>query len=48
MFDENISYETIQGKGEPEQLTMFGFSHCDHCHNGLNYLKEKGDRKSVV
>lgn len=42
MFDENISYETVQGKGNAEDVTMFGFSHCDHCHNGLNYLKEKG------
>ena len=42
MFDENISYETVQGKGEAEDVTMFGFTDCDHCHDGLRYLKEKG------
>lgn len=48
MFDENISYETVQGKGEAEDVTIFGFTDCDHCHDGLKYLKEKGIAHSYV
>lgn len=40
MFDD-LSYREYQGdKGAPEELTLFGLSSCDHCHEAIAFLKE--------
>ncbi|MCK5736132.1 MAG: glutaredoxin family protein [Spirochaetaceae bacterium] len=41
MFN-NYTWQTIEGKGQAENLTLFSLSTCGFCHSARKYLKDRG------